>query len=146
MQHFGSDHHAEDRPQRKQESAGANRRHHKSGEEAFCRHAIDQRAGGDLQCQTRDRPDRQNETDVKLRPRGRCQIDGNERAPSRLNISNEKSKPIEAAKATLRRLSPFVVGGSAYDCQVPIKKGNAWTAYGTATTISPPRRPVALRS
>src|SRR4249919_2738693 len=51
----------------------------------------------------RDRPDRQNETDVELRPRHRCQIGGNERPPPRLNIGDEKRKPIETAKAALRR-------------------------------------------
>ena len=40
---------------------------------------------------------------VELRPRHRCQIGGNERSPRRLNIGDEKRKPIEAAKAALRR-------------------------------------------
>jgi hypothetical protein len=48
-----------------------------------------------LQCETCHRPDRQNETDVELRPRHRCQISGNERSPRRLNIGDEKRKPIE---------------------------------------------------
>jgi hypothetical protein len=64
VQYFGSDHDAEDRPQCKQEGAGANRCHHKSSKQALCGNAIHQSAGGELQRQTRDRPDRQDETDI----------------------------------------------------------------------------------
>src|SRR6185369_5930538 len=44
-----------------------------------------------------------NETNVELRPRHRCQIGGNERSPPRLNVGDEKRKPIETPKTTLRR-------------------------------------------
>src|SRR5512139_103974 len=78
---------------------------------------IHQRSGGDLQCQTRDRPDRQNETDVELGPCDRCQIGSNEGAPRRLNISDEKCKAIETVKAAPRRHNAVKVGTSVVKVQ-----------------------------
>ena len=141
VQHFSSDHNAEDRPQCKQEGASANRHHHNSGEEALGGHAIHERAGGDLQCQTRDRPDRQNDT--------RCQAASTRPMSDRRQRKGPTPSGYQQRKKQTSRGREGYAATSVAFCRVrkrlrlpgPIKKETPRpkTAYG-CNSHSPPRR------
>ena len=112
VQHLCAKHHAEDRPQCQQESAAADCGHGDCREQAFGGDVIDQRADRNLQRHGGERPDRQDQPDVQLRPTLRRQIGGDKRSPSGLDVGEEECKPVEPALAPTRGLVLFVLKGN----------------------------------
>jgi hypothetical protein len=82
-----------------QERAAAYGSNRDRREKAFSRDAIDQRADGNLQDHCGERPDGQDHPYVQLRPTLRCQVGGDKRSPSGLNVGEEECKPVETAMA-----------------------------------------------
>jgi hypothetical protein len=111
VQQLCANHHAEDRPQSQQESAAADCGHGYCREQAFGGDVIYQRADGNLQRHGGERPDRQDQSDVQLRPTLRRQIGGDKRSPSGLDVGEEECEPVEPALAPTRGLVLFVLQG-----------------------------------
>ena len=69
---------------------------------------INERADRNLQRHGGERADRQDHPNVQLRPILRCQIGGDKRSPSGLDVGEEECKPVEPALA----LVLFVLRGN----------------------------------
>src|SRR5262249_24518381 len=71
-----------------------------------------------------------------LRPRNRCQIGRNERPPPRLNVSDEKRKPIKAAKAALRHHTLLIARQRASMQRKKIGRGCAVNEHSLSVSFS----------
>jgi len=83
-----------DRPERDHQRARADRDHRKRGEAPFVPNGIDDGPAGHLECQGGEASGGENQADVDLRPLARREIDGEERAESRLHVGNAERKPV----------------------------------------------------
>ena len=86
-------------------------------------HGIDQRARGQLTGQRRDAAGAENESDIALRPRLRCEIDRDERTESGLDVGEKEDEPVEPARTPARGFRPHLARCRRHEGLRPVAIG-----------------------
>ena len=148
VQYLCNKHHAEHRPPCQQESAAADGSYGKRCEQPFRGNAVDQSTDRNLQRHGGECPDRQDQADVELRPTLGCQIGGDKRSPSGLDVSEKEGKPVEPAlaPALARRRGMIGFGGQGGRLILLtyarlVMPGCGFAVHCKVSFCSPPRPP-----